>query len=66
VTFSGDGDVDQDELSGVALADLSVEFADSSGCYLCDKWQLMHVPQDLQPAIIAEFDSSAPQPGVAA
>lgn len=59
VTFSGDGDVHQDELSGVALSDLSCDSVDPNGRYICDKWQLVHVPHGLPPEVIAEF-SPAP------
>lgn len=61
VTFSGDGDADQEELSGVALDDLSHDSVDANGGFVCDKWQLIHVPRELPPEIIAQFDATASQ-----
>ena len=68
VTIFGGGDADPDDLSGVSLADLSRESIDAYRGYICDKWQLIHVPQGLAPEVVAAFwppTSAAPSQAAA-
>lgn len=59
VTIIGDGDVDQDELSGLSLVDLSRESVEAPDAYVCTKWRLIHVPPGLPPEVIAEFSPTS-------
>lgn len=54
VTIFGGGNAVPDELSGVSLVDLSREYVDPHRGYVCNKWQLIHIPQGLPPEVIAE------------
>lgn len=59
VTSRGDGDVKQDEFSGVSLKDWSHVSVDVPDAYVCTKWRLIHVPPGLPPEVIAEFSPTS-------